>query len=365
MRWSISITELIKIEIWNKIWPVLIAIVIFGLIIFIHEFGHFIFAKLFKIKVNQFAIGFGPAIFKFHHGETLYAIRILPLGGYCAMEGENGESADERAFSKAKVWQRIIVCAAGAIFNIILGFAILLTIVGLQSDRLASTTVSKFYDNATSCGDGGLQIGDKIEKINGRNIFSADDLNYMLALSDDGFVSMQVQRDGEKVDLPQVKFTLEEYEGHIYMIRDFYVSPIDTDIFGLIKEAGGRTLSMARYIIMSLCDLVTGKYGLQDVSGPVGITNIMSQAVTSVSENGVRGLIYLLRILSLITINLGVFNLLPLPALDGSRILFLVIEGIRRKPIPPEKEGIVHAVGMLVLLIFMGIIIVKDIFSLF
>lgn len=356
---------MIQIEIWNKIWPILTAILIFGFIIFIHEFGHFIFAKLFKIKVNQFAIGFGPAIFKFRRGETLYALRVLPLGGYCAMEGEDGRSEDERAFTKAKVSQRIIVCAAGAVFNIILGFLIMLTIVAIQSDSLASTTVSKFTDKAVSCNNGGLQIGDTITKIGGRRIFSSDDLNYMLSISDDGVVEMEVERNGGSVELPHVQFELEEYEGHIFIKRDFYVKPIDTGFFGVIKEAGGRTLSMARYIWMSLCDLISGKYGLSDVSGPVGITNIMSKAVSSVTTDGISGFIYLMRILALITINLGVFNLLPIPALDGSRILFLIIEGIRRKPIPPEKEGIVHAVGMAVLMVFMIIIVFKDVWSLF
>ena len=355
---------MIKIEIWSKVWPVLVAILIFGFIIFIHEFGHFIFAKLFKIKVNQFAIGFGPAIFKFQKGETLYALRILPLGGYCAMEGEDGKSDDDRAFSKAKVWQRIIVCAAGAVFNIILGFLILLSVVCIQSNRLASTTISKF-DTAARSQQSGLSVGDEIIRIGGRRVFSSDDLNYMLSLSSDGVVDITVVRDGEKVELAGVKFDLEEYEGHTFIKRDFYVRPIDAGFFGVVKEAFGRMLSMARYIWMSLIDLISGKYGLSDVSGPVGITNIMSQAVSSVTSNGVNGLVYLMRILALITINLGVFNLLPIPALDGSRILFLIIEAIRRKPVPPEKEGIVHAVGMAVLMAFMIFIIVKDVYSLF
>ena len=356
---------MIKIEIFNKVWPVIVAIIIFGLIIFVHEFGHFIFAKLFKIKVNEFAIGFGPKLFQFKKGETEYSLRLLPLGGYCAMEGENGESDDEHAFSKAKVWQRIVVCVAGAVFNIILGFILLLSIVGIQSNTLASTTISSFFEKATSCADGGLKVGDTITKIERRRIFSADDLNYMLSLSEDGVVSMQVERDGEIIDLERVKFALEEYEGHTFMVRDFYVEPLDAGFFGIIKEAGGRTLSLARYVLMSFADLITGRFGLQDVSGPVGITNIMSQAVTKVSENGINGLIYFLRILSLITINLGVFNLLPIPALDGSRVMFLIIEGIRKKPVPSDKEGKVHAIGMIVLLAFMAIVIISDILKLF
>ena len=355
---------MIKIEFWNTLWPIIVAIIVFGVIIFIHEFGHFIFAKLFKIRVNEFAIGFGPALFKFKKGETQYALRVLPLGGFCAMDGEDGESDDEHAFSKAKVWQRIIVCAAGAVFNIILGFFLLLAIVGLQSDRLASTTISKFDDNAVSC-KYGLQVGDTITKIDGRYIFSSDDLSYMLSLTDDGVIDMQVERKGKTVELKDIHFNTVDFQNHTMIDRDFYVYPIESGFFGVIKEAAGRTLSLGRYIFMTLADLLTGRLGFRDMSGPVGITNVMSKAVSSVATNGMDGFIGLMRILALITINLGVFNLLPIPALDGSRIMFLIIEGVRRKPIPPKKEGMVHAVGMAILLAFMAVIIVKDVWSLF
>ncbi len=353
------------LNIFNMVWPVLVAILIFGLIIFIHEFGHFLFAKLFKVRVNQFAIGFGPAIFKFQKGETLYAIRILPFGGYCAMEGEDGQSEDPRAFGNAKVYKRIIICAAGAVFNLILGFLIMLTIVSIQSNELASTTISRFDDHAVSNTGQGLQVGDRILKINNRHIFSSDDISYMLASDEDGVVSMQVKRDGEKITLDRVQFNMQEQDGRSFIELDFWVEPVNAGFFGVIGESFNRTLSMGRLVWMSLGDLLTGKYGLNDISGPVGFTSMMSDAVSAIAVRGVDGLIYLLRILSLITINLGIFNLLPVPALDGSRILFLIIEWIRGKPIDPKKEGMVHAIGMAVLLVLMVVILFKDVWALF
>lgn len=344
-------------NIWATAWPIAVAIITFGLIIFIHEFGHFLFAKLFKIKVNEFAIGFGPAILKFQKGETKYALRILPFGGYCAMEGEDESSEDERAFCNAKVYKRIIVVAAGAIFNIILGFIIMFTVVGLQSD-LASTTIAKFSDTAISNQQDGLRVDDKIVKINGRRIYTPDDITYMLAGAKDGEADIQVQRGGEKVMLDDVKLMTADAEGLEVAIVDFYVYPEKNNFLTTIKQGSLRTISVARFVWMSLGDLISGRYGLQHISGPVGIAKVMSEAAQGVVIDGVGGLITLLMILCMITVNLGVFNLLPIPALDGSRILFLIIEGIRKKPV--KHEGIVHAVGMAILMAFMVLLVFKD-----
>lgn len=352
-------------EIWNTVWPILVAIIIFGLIVFIHEFGHFIFAKIFKIKVNEFAIGFGPALFQFQKGETKYAVRILPFGGYCAMEGEDGDSSDERAFFKAKPWKRIIVVAAGAVFNIILGFILMVGLVSVSAsvqkeNLIGTTTVAKFEENATS-EKTGLKEKDKILKINGRRIFSLEEISYMFSVADGNEVDMTVERNGEKVELENVEFPLQSYEGKNYISIDFYFKGEKAN-FGLcLKEGFNRTVSYSRIVFMSLGDLITGKYGLNDVSGPVGVAKVVSEAVTTTADKGIDGFIYLLRILGLITINLGVFNLLPIPALDGSRILFILIEWIRRKPI--KKEAVVHAIGMAILLIFMVILVFKDLWT--
>lgn len=347
------------LSVWNTVWPILVAILAFGLLIFIHEFGHFIFAKLFGIRVNEFSIWFGPKIIKFKKGETQYSFGILPFGGYCSMEGEDSESDDENAFCNKKVWQRIIVVVAGAVFNLILGF-IMMTLVVSLSSAVATTTVHSFVEEATSNADGGLMEGDTILKIDGRKIYTSDDVTYMLGTVENGIVSMEVERNGETVSLPNVKFPTVTEEGQTFTSRDFYFTAVDKNIFTVIKAGFEKSVSIGRMVWMSLGDLISGKYGLSDVSGPVGVTQVVSNAATSVATDGVAGLQYLLRILSLITINLGIFNLLPIPALDGGRLIFLVIEGIRRKPIPPEKEGIVHGIGMALLLIFMVVVMFKD-----
>lgn len=351
------------LQIWNAVWPIAVAIIAFGFLVFIHEFGHFIFAKLFGVRVNEFSIWFGPKIFKFKKGETQYSIGVLPFGGYCAMEGEDSESDDENAFGKKKVWQRFIIVFAGAAFNIVLGFIIMLIVVSL-SNLVGTTQVHSFVKDATSNHSGGLIEGDKILEINGRKIYTSDDVSYMLGTTSDGVVSMKVERDGKNITLDKVKFPVVTEDEHTFTVIDFYFLGKEKTFFNVIESAFDKTVSLGRMVWMSLGDLVTGKYGLMDVSGPIGVTEVMTDAVNSVATDGVAGLQYFLRILSLITINLGIFNLLPIPALDGGRLFFLVIEGIRRKPIPPEKEGIVHGIGMALLFALMIIIMFKDLWVL-
>ncbi len=354
-------------EIWNTVWPILVAIVIFGLIVFIHEFGHFLFAKIFKIRVNEFAIGFGPAIFKKKKGETLYAIRILPFGGYCAMEGENGESDDERAFYKAKPIKRIIVVAAGAVFNIILGFILMVSLVSIsgavqEKNLIATTSIAAFEDNATTNKNNGLKVKDEIYKIDGRRIFSVEEISYMLGTAKSNKVDITVIRNGEKKELKNVEFLSKKADGKTYLTIDFKFLGAKANFANCVKEGFYRTVSYSRIVFMSLGDLISGKFGLNDVSGPVGVTQVVSQAVTSTAKNGlVDGFLPLLRILGLITINLGVFNLLPIPALDGSRILFIIVEWIRKKPV--KNEAAVHAIGMALLLAFMVLLVFKDLWA--
>lgn len=281
------------------------------------------------------------------------------------MEGEDEESADERSFSKAKVWKRIIVVAAGAVFNIILGFLLMVSTVSvsgaIQSENLLGTTkVASFIDGATTQKTG-LKENDIIKKINGRHVLSIDELSYLLGTAESNKVDLIVERNGEKIALQDVEFPSEEYEGKNYLTIDFYLRGEKLTFISAVKQGFWRTVSMGRIVFMSLGDLLSGKYGINEVSGPVGVTQVVSQAVTTTATDGLQGLVSLLKILCLITVNLGVFNLLPIPALDGSRIWFLVVEWIRGKPV--KREALVHSIGMAILLAFMVFIVFKDLWS--
>ncbi len=282
------------------------------------------------------------------------------------MEGEDEDSEDDRAFSKARVWQRIIVVAAGAVFNILLGFVLMVSTVtisgAIQSENLLATTrVASFTENATTNQNDGLQEKDVIKKINGRTVLSVEEVSYILGTAESNKVDLVVERNGEKIELKDVEFPKEEYEGQSYLTIDFYFKGEKLSIGSALKQGFWRTVSMGRIVFMSLGDLISGKFGLNEVSGPVGVTQVLSQAVTTTATNGLQGLTSLLKILCLITVNLGVFNLLPIPALDGSRIWFLIIEWVRGKPV--KREALVHSIGMMILLGFMVLIVFKDLWS--
>lgn len=343
-------------DIWSLVWPYLVAVLVFLFVIFIHEFGHFIAAKLNGVKVNEFAIGFGPALFKKQGKETLYAVRAVPFGGYCAMEGEDETSEDNRAFCNKKAWQRLTIIVAGAFMNLVLGL-ILVMLTLAPADRYITTTVYGFHEDNVMSQQSGLAAGDKIVEINGRAIYSVNDLSYCLTNVKGDTLQMKVIRDGHKKDL-DVKFNVETMEGINYVDIDFYLDTEDKTFGSFMRQSFTRTVSYGRVVWFSLIDLITGKYGISAMSGPVGVT----AAIGTVAK---RGLSDLLPMLALITINLGVFNLLPVPALDGGRAFFLFVEMIIRRPIPQKFEGAVHAVGLILLLGLIAVITVKDIIGFF
>ena len=331
---------------------ILVSILVFGSVIFIHELGHFATAKFCGIKVNEFSIGMGPALLRHQRGETLYALRLLPIGGYVSTEGEHEASEDERSFSKAKVWKRFLVVAAGAVMNMLLGFIVLVFLVSQQS-AITSRTVSQFAENAASQASG-LQIGDEILAVNGRRCFIADDLVYELARTQDATASMTVLRDGEKVEL-EVQFDTQELEdGLVGMIIDFKVLPIEKTPLNVVKEAALWTCSLARMIFLSLVDLVTGRVAINNLTGPVGIVSVISEAASIGWEP-------ILLILAMITINLGIFNLIPFPALDGGKLVLLLVEGIRRKALPEKYEIYINLAGFAVLIGLMLFVTYNDI----
>lgn len=453
--------EEIKItSVLTTIALILIGVLLFELIIFIHEFGHFITAKKSGIKVNEFSLGMGPKIFSFEKGETKYSLRIFPIGGFCAMEGEDEESPEPRAFNNAKVWKRMIVIIAGAVMNIILGFVLMFVVV-VQQDAYSSTEVQSFPATSfSSCT--GLQSGDVIKEINGYGISTSMDFNYPIStaelktvdgstleiykedcgnnlynmavslvqdknnkLSDEQVSKVNellskstneivkakskedaysvyenyykkindacgikdykvekiveketrkrytadilVERNGEEKLLKNVQFftytTKDNSDPQVSI--DFYVKPIEKTFGSVISQTFKQTISTCKMIYASLGGLLTGKFGLKDMSGPIGIasavTTVASESLSSGFMSAVNSIIYVMMI---ITVNLGLFNMLPFPALDGGRFVFLIIEAIRGKSVPRKVEAIVNGIGMGLLILLMILITANDIFKL-
>lgn len=355
----------------QHIWSILIALLIFELIIVIHEFGHFIVAKLHGIRVNQFAIGMGPKLLHIKRGETEYSLRLFPVGGFCQMEGEEDSSADPRSYSAKSVWRRMTVILAGAFMNLVLGFVLLVTLLGM-GDKIPTTTIAEFAQKEDSVSGEmltaaesqrtGLQVGDKIIAMDGSHIFSATDLVYKLRTTETDSFSVTVRRDGKKVVLENVSFHNDNTDG----LLDFAVvgkskNPVNLLVYGL-KD----TAATAKLIWMSMVELITGKYGIQDLSGPIGTISVIEEAATANADSSIKERIETIcNLTAFITINVGVFNLLPIPALDGSKFIFLLIEAIRKKPISKEREAIVHLIGMALLFLLMIFATVQDIGRLF
>lgn len=343
-------------DVWSTVWPYLVAILAFLFMIFIHEFGHFIAAKLMGVRVNEFAIGFGPTLFKKQGKETLYSVRLLPFGGFCAMEGEDEESGDSKAFCNKAAWRRLIIIVAGAFMNLVFGLILVMCTLA-PADRYITTTVHSFHEENVMSQQSGLAVGDKIVEINGRNIYSVNDLRYCLSNVKGNTLEMTVERNGKDVPL-DVRFNTKTESGINYVDVDFYLDTEDKTFGSFLRQSFTRTVSYARVVWFSLVDLITGKFGISAISGPVGVTD----AIATVAKTS---LMDLLPMIALITINLGIFNLLPVPALDGGRAFFLLIEMIIRRPIPKKAEGMVHGIGLILLLLFMAFITVKDIFGFF
>lgn len=338
---------------------VVIAILAFCVIIIIHELGHFTAAKLCGIQVNEFALGMGPVILRKKGKETEYVIRLLPIGGSVSMEGESEESDNPRAFNRKPVWQRMIVIVAGPIMNLILGFIAALIYICTVSS-VGTTTVSAFSDSSLCSNT--LQLGDRIVSVENTHVWTTFDIQYKLQnnsgrTDENGnlLLDFKVKRDGQTVELKDVKFLVQTDEnGNSNVIYGFYVLPLERNFFSVLEYSARETASISRMILFTLADLFKGKYGLKDLSGPVGTVTVVSQTVSY----GLTPFVYMF---AFITINVGVFNLLPIPALDGCRFLFLIIEAIRRKPMKPEVEGIVHLVGFGLLMVLMLVVTFGDI----
>ena len=435
----------------------MIAVLLFELVIFIHELGHFITAKKSGIKVNEFALGMGPKLFSFTKGETTYSLRAFPIGGFCAMEGEDEDSENPRAFNNAKVWKRMIVIIAGAVMNIILGL-VLMFITLIPKDVFVSTEVSLTRPVSYSMITG-LQEGDKFAKINGYSINTYTDfafslytmpisevdgtdlsvykedclmglVNYANEKQDntsevaasiralleelqrqlvkaenredayrlfctyyDKIAQLQgrevgaypvieiketvqrfradvtVIRDGERVELKDVDFLTvgETEDGKPQVSQDFYFQPMEKNFGTMITQTFTETVSNVRMVWGSLAGLVTGKFSLNEMSGPIGIASAITEVASDAMETSGFGtaVMSIIYVMMIITVNLGVINMLPFPALDGGRFLMLLIEWIFKKPVPRKVESIINTVGLILLLGLSAVIAVNDVIKLF
>ncbi len=289
-----------------------------------------------------------------------YSLRALPIGGFVSMEGEDDESADANAFRRKPVWQRIIITSAGAAMNLLIG-VLVMGILMAAEPVLPSTTIGAFvYDDNDVCyaESAGLELGDTIVAVNGTRTHIANEVIYEIMRKGVDPLSVTVIRDGERLTVENVIFPTFSDMGTVFGTVDFKVLPAEKTVGTVLKEAFFRSVNTVRMIWESLFDLITGRYGMEAVSGPVGVTKALGEA----AEQGTSNLIYLAVVISM---NLGVMNLLPLPALDGGRLVFQFIELIRRKPVRAEVEGYVHFAGLAVLMILMVIIAVKDVIGLF
>ncbi len=338
---------------------VLFAILLFGILIFIHELGHYIFARVFGVTVYEFSIGMGPKLFSVKSKKTgiAYSLRILPIGGFVSMAGEDEESEDPNSINRKPVWQRIIITAAGSLSNILLGVLVMAVMV-LSSTQLYSTTVAGFPDEgAVSC-DYGLKEGDVIVAVGPRRVHIAYDLSYAISRYGGEEVDVKIIRDGEKMTLENVRFATYTQSGIKFGQRDFYLEASGKSIGNVIKHTFYESGVAIRMIYDSLYDLITGKYGFNEMSGPVGVTKVLASAAQT------KDYAYLAYLFVVLAMNLGVVNLLPLPALDGGRVFFMLIELVTGKKIDPKAEGLVHFIGIILLMILMFAVTCKDIFYL-
>ncbi len=349
---------------------IIFAILLFTILIFVHELGHFLAAKASGVQVNEFSLFMGPAIFKKQIGETLYAIRLIPIGGYCAMEGEDSDTDNPRSFQKAAWWKRIIVLISGAAMNFLVGLLIIAIVLSF-SPYYASTQVSQVYDWCSANVEGGLMAGDTIVQFNGKAVRIAEDFTLNALMLPDGNYNITVRRDGKLVqlqDVPMIRRPVEYEDGTKDMKYGFNFTTVETTAASVPGRILPTAMNYVDSVVMSLKMLLGGNAGLKDMSGPVGIVKLMSDTAQA-SDTAQYAVLNLLTIGGLIAINLAVMNLLPFPALDGGRVVCLlittVIEAVTRKKLDPKYEGYFHAAGMLLLLALMAVITFKDIFTIF
>lgn len=348
---------------------VLVAVFVFGILIFVHELGHFLAARASGVHVNEFALGMGPVIFQKTKGETTYSLRAVPIGGFCAMEGENEDSGDPRGLVVAKPWKRFLILIAGSAFNFLAGLLILLVIYSTAAG-FSTPVIAGFFENSTIAEETGLQEGDTLHRIDGKRVYIYSDVSTLLARNSTGVFDLEVKRDGRTVKLEQVAMPLREYEidGVKTLKYGLYFAAAENSVGATLKQTWLTAVDFSRLVWMGLGDLVNGIVGFEDMSGPVGIVSLIAQTGEASETVGAAAL-NIAYFAAFLAVNLSVMNMLPIPALDGGRVFFLLVsclvEKIIGRQIDPKYEGYIHAVGMILLLVFIAVITLKDIFGLF
>lgn len=344
---------------------ILLAILAFGVMIFIHECGHFLTARLFGVTVKEFSMGMGPRLVSYTSKKTgiVYKICALPIGGYVSMEGEDEESSDPNSLGKKPAWQRLIIMATGGVTNLIFGVLVMLLCVSLVAGTALTTpTVASF----PALADGreapsytaGLREGDRIVSVDGRRVRIGAELDYEIMRRGIAPVTLEIERGGETLFLENFVFPTFEESGQTLGGRDFYLATEEGSLGAVLRHTLHRSTMTVRMVWESLFDLITGRFGLEAVSGPVGVTGAMVET----AKTGLENFLYLVAVISL---NLGVVNLFPLPALDGGRIFLLLVSMVIRRPIPEKVEGAIHLAGLILLFGLMIFITGKDIVQLF
>lgn len=348
---------------------ILAAILVFGVLIAVHELGHFMAAKACGVRVNEFSIGMGSALWKKQKGETQYSLRLFPVGGFCAMEGEEEDSDDPTALNNQGFWAKLLIFAAGAAMNFIAGLLIILVLYA-DAQAFYMPVVAGFADGCPLESADGLQEGDRLLRIDGEKVYVYSDISLLMGLNKTGAFDLQIERNGEVITLRDFTMERREYtdqNGKAYTGYGLYFGAEEATLGRKLSYSWNNAMDFARLVRLSLQMLVTGQAGVKDLSGPVGIVSTMTQVgeQAATTRAAVENIAYLA---ALIAVNLAVMNLLPLPALDGGKIFFLVINAVSmqlfKKQIPAKYENYIHFAGLILLLALMAVITFSDVWKL-
>lgn len=348
---------------------ILAAILVFGVLIAVHELGHFMAAKACGVRVNEFSIGMGPALWKKQKGETQYSLRLFPVGGFCAMEGEEEDSDDPTALNNQGFWAKLLIFAAGAAMNFVAGLLIILVLYA-DAQAFYVPVVAGFADGCPLESADGLQEGDRLLRIDGEKVYVYSDISLLMGLNKTGAFDLQIERNGEVITLRDFTMERREYtdqNGKAYTGYGLYFGAEEATLGRKLSYSWNNAMDFARLVRLSLQMLVTGQAGVKDLSGPVGIVSTMTQVgeQAATTRAAVENIAYLA---ALIAVNLAVMNLLTLPALDGGKIFFLVINAVSmqlfKKQIPAKYENYIHFAGLILLLALMAVITFSDVWKL-